>query len=76
MTTAPIPLCESCARLGPGSGGVGFACAAFSDGIPDAIYMEGYDHRQPYPGDGGVLFRLKNGEERALAAYESSQLVG
>jgi len=29
---------------------------AFPDGIPYEIWASGYDHREPYPGDGGVIF--------------------
>jgi len=29
-------------------------CAAFPDGIPTKITEERFDHRQPFPGDGGV----------------------
>lgn len=75
MTTAPIPLCESCARLGPGPGGVGFACSAFPSGVPDEIYLGGFDHRRPFTGDGGVLFELDTtpGTQARLAAYEASR---
>jgi hypothetical protein len=31
-------------------------CAAFPDAIPDAILLNKHDHRQPYPGDGGVRY--------------------
>lgn len=24
--------------------------------IPDAIYVDGFDHRRPYPGDNGIRF--------------------
>jgi hypothetical protein len=77
MTTAPIPICESCARLGPGPDGFGKTCAAFPDGIPDAIYIEGFDHRHPYPGDGGVRFEMSSeaGSVQRLAAFEASGTV-
>ena len=72
MTTAPIPLCESCSRLGPGPDGIGFACAAFPEGISDEIYVEGADHRRPFPGDRGIVYSLGQavGDDARLAAYE------
>lgn len=45
-------------------------CAAFPDGIPDDILFEGYDHRKPHTGDGGVLFHLDPRKEKQLAVYE------
>lgn len=32
----------------------GAFCAAFPDGIPDEVYGNQLDHRQPIPGDNGV----------------------
>lgn len=55
MSIGPQTLCFACKRLrsdfekGP-------VCAAFPDGIPKAIIRDGFDHRQPYPGDGGARF--------------------
>ncbi len=34
----------------------GGRCAAFPDGVPDAILECLADHRKPYPGDGGILY--------------------
>ena len=35
----------------------GRTCKAFPDGIPMEIWDGRNDHRKPYPGDGGVVFR-------------------
>lgn len=29
-------------------------CEPFPDGIPKSIWLNRVDHRQPYPGDGGI----------------------
>lgn len=68
-----MPICQACARLGPRlDGGEGLVCAAFPDGIPDAIYEGGFDHRQPFRGDKGIRFVLADGAEALLAAYEAT----
>ena len=45
-------------------------CDAFPDGVPDAIFLGGFDHREEYPGDGGIRFVLREGEENILRLYE------
>lgn len=45
-------------------------CAVFSDGIPDPIFVDGYDHREPYLGDQGGLFEVKPGLEELEALYD------
>lgn len=44
-------------------------CQAFPGGIPDAILVNGFDHRKPYPHDMGIRFRLDS--QAKLDAYES-----
>lgn len=73
MTTTTIPVCESCTHLQPNPDGSGtLVCAAFPDGVPDAIYVDGFDHRQPFDGDGGVRWALSNepGAAARLAVYD------
>lgn len=53
------PMCDACIhRKSP------YTCEAFPDGIPDAIIIEGKDHRKPFKGDGGIRFKPggKNGK--------------
>ena len=66
MTTAQSPICLHCRRLdGESDTGKG-TCEAFPAGIPDAIWWQAYDHRKPWPGDGGIRFAPKDGPDGAL----------
>lgn len=55
MTTI-ISLCETCARFYDAEGIP--RCEAFPgpEGIPEEILMMEFDHRDPYPGDGGKQY--------------------
>lgn len=48
--------CFNCTRfLGVNDEGAPY-CAAFPDGIPRQILTGEADHRDPFPGDGGIRF--------------------
>ncbi len=34
-------------------------CKAFSEGIPDEIWLGENDHTKPYPGDHGILYQRR-----------------
>ncbi|MBN8215355.1 MAG: hypothetical protein J0L75_01885 [Spirochaetes bacterium] len=54
------PLCRHC-RLFSVEEGVP-VCLAFPRGIPGRILFDGFDHRRPWAGDGGVQFQsIKSG---------------
>lgn len=53
MTLRAPNFCDACKRRVSTPDGP--TCAAFPDGIPEPI-LNGFDHRRPFPGDGGVRF--------------------
>lgn len=68
MTTLPMPiLCQACVRLTNPERG---RCEAFPEGIPEPIFKEGGDHREPVWGDRGLQFKLAPGERKALNRWE------
>lgn len=58
-------LCVFCTRFNHDEQGIPF-CEAFPDGIPNEILHEGYDHRQPFEGDGGILFESDGRKDNAF----------
>lgn len=64
MTGAIPPICLYCKHYRPKA--LNFECAAFPDGIPEAIIESGADHRQPFDGDHGIQFEPKS---KAGAVY-------
>lgn len=49
-------------------------CAAFSGGIPQIIYRNGFDHRNEFPGDNGVRWE-SNGDEFPEYAFSEKVLA-
>jgi len=49
----------------------GLACYAFPTGIPSETLTGGYDHRNPYPGDAGILWREDPGWAKPVESEES-----
>ena len=73
MTTLDVALCPACARLDFDVDLGTSVCAAYPDGIPEAIW-QGADHRVPLPGDHGLRFEIIVGDPRAtnlLAVYDA-----
>lgn len=85
----PVCICDACDRFrerpyrpgednpragtdGPQVVGV---CEAFPEKIPADIYWGGFDHRKPYPGDGGIRFALRTGGEQTLALYDDPDYI-
>lgn len=56
--TLLAPLCIFCRHLRESTN-----CDAFPGGIPDDVLYAFHDHRMPFPGDHGIMFELRPGEE-------------
>lgn len=73
-------ICDACARLGKRSNPEAQSsldrwipyCDAFPERVPREIYTGQFDHREPYPGDNGIRFELREGGESVLESYENS----
>lgn len=65
MTTVALSLCLSCRHLRDDS-----RCAAFPEGIPDRIIASGADHRTRWPGDHGIQYAMRPGDEDLLAVWQ------
>jgi len=51
------PMCVFCRHYNQDAGVNGPDCSAFVE-IPDQIFHGDFDHREPFPGDGGLRFEL------------------
>lgn len=68
MTSRPPPQCLSCKHwVSPlETGGDKQTCTAFPKGIPDDIWWNRADHRQPVSGDNGIRWDGAEFPEYAL----------
>ncbi len=62
--------CQNCAHFG-GS----WTCQAFPQGIPQDIYRQAYGHREPYPGDGGIVFAQRPERPDPVGGYEIPEFL-
>lgn len=80
MTTRPQSQCNACANFrspfsredGDYSGGP--FCAAFPTGIPDEVFGNQLDHRQPITGDHGVRWTSNRGQEFPEYAFAPDRI--
>jgi hypothetical protein len=72
MTTGPASQCALCThfRSPIGTDRAGPSCAAFPDGIPDRVYRNRLDHRQPIDGDHGIRWESDGGVPFPEYAFE------
>lgn len=70
MTVGPRSQCSACINLVPlteeqwrSTTRVQRTCTAFPTGIPEAVFGNELDHRQPVEGDRGIQFEAKPGDE-------------
>jgi hypothetical protein len=65
-----MPICLYCTHFKRDNTEWGLRCAAFPEGIPDAIVEGREDHRLPFAGDNGIRFE-PNSERGAEYADET-----
>lgn len=72
----PSPQCLSCARFRSPFLTSNFAgpatCEAFPDAIPDAVFGNELDHRQPIDGDHGIRFQAAPGQQFPAEVFETA----
>jgi len=78
VTTQPRSQCDTCVRFQSWASVTPMRdesfCEAFPAGIPDEVYGNGVDHRQAVPGDHGVQWEAKPGEEFPAYAFRPEVL--
>lgn len=59
---------------GMAKGATGPFCGAFPDGIPDDIWGNRFDHRQPHEGDHGLRWLSADGNDFPEYAFDLAVL--
>ena len=67
MTSVVSPVCFGCTHMYPSGPNHDLKCDAYPSDIPWDILLSKVDHRQPYPGDNGVVFEPKSPEDEQYA---------
>ncbi|MFN8634624.1 MAG: hypothetical protein U0893_12270 [Chloroflexota bacterium] len=77
MTSLVMPICMFCVHYDRASQGYGHKCAAFPEGIPEAIIESEADHRRPIEGDQGIQFTpdSERGAEYAAELFGDEKSV-
>lgn len=74
MTSRRQSQCGACTRWRPGLLNDGVqTCSAFPDRIPDEIWANEIDHRQPVEGDHGLRWLSKDGAPFPEYAFTEPQ---
>ena len=69
----PGPSCIGCRHFYAGVAGE-LLCVAFPEGIPEEIWEERNDHREPYPGDHGIQFEEGPYDEWFPPGYPEAEM--
>lgn len=76
--TQPRSQCSTCARYRSAFSVTPFAdgsfCEAFPDGIPDSVYENLLDHREPVDGDHGIRWQSNGRDEFPEYAFPADAI--